>query len=619
MLQIYVYGKEEGWLEVDANSILNIEGFSDLFDEEFNNAKFSLPYELQLTDNNRRKLGFAERLNNTTIVENYWKVDVYEDGWPILIGTKMSMLQRQTNWNYTKGKISVTITGVKGLFGSIVANKKLTDLVLGGPIKWGVQESRDWATDHLHGLYPQYDYFLFAPIAIENYFDTSAKDYDNEFLVRDTVNDSILTYTGGTYKVVFGRENPSVPYTVIPSGTSMHEDYRTIPFFKLKYVLKKCFEEFGFTITGDFIDDADFDKICLFNNYALEKYQMSTLTDYNNIIIPSNHVPDIKIVDFLSAIFMALNIYPVFDGSSNVKLTFRVTKLQTINAIDITDKIIDDLEVTPQSSSDNSNNGFTIGYNWENDDYYSDRVKEKTIVDGITYIGEKELIGTVTRLNDLSTFSYIRTLTTNDCVFVHDQNMYYSVADATVTPILWDCYAENIGNFKYGEGSKTIDIGLSTLCQYVLLNTTTGLYYNSGKIGCRMKGNYNTNKGTRVKNNYGLKLFFAEYYNDVSVGKTVVAYNHNTLDTGGVSSLNMGKWSLAINTDTSLIKKNHLDWQLIKEKKLVVKTTILADQKVLHDFNTYSQFIINNIVFLLYKTEQTSPLKGNMVIYLVPM
>ena len=633
MLQLYVYGElEQGWLDIDNGTQLAMEYFSDLFDDTFSNGQFSLPIDIALTDNNRRKLGFAERLSNTGNKLKYWKVDIYEDGWPLLIGTKMTILTRTGNWGYTKGKISVTITGVKGLFGSIINGKKLSDMSLGGVIQWDTQESRDFATDHKDGKHDDLNYIIFAPVACEDFIDTNQSDYTTEFLVRDTLNDLVQIPDGSSFKNVFARVDPTNLNAIIAAGNLQHIDYRTVPFFNLKYVVKKCFTEFGYSIAGDWIDDTDFDKLFIFNNYALEVYAISTYTDYNNMIIPANHVPDMYIVDFLKAIFTFFNVYPSFDRANNkVTLSYRKSSISSINAIDITNKVVDEIEVTEtvltDGSSTASNNlgntaGFTLTYDWGGDSMQSDRVKEKVIKDGKTYIGDKELIGVVQKPFDLGSFVTSRALNTGDCVLVRDQNMYYSVADATVIPIVWEAYAEALDSYVYGDGSKNISLGLSTLCQYILLNATTGTYYNTGILGAKMKGSYTTNKGNRISNPFGLKIFYADYQS-VSTATTPVAMSYNNVAGPYLYGVTSGgalvKYNLDLNSEVSIGQILHFSWQIMQVNQLVVKTTILTDTKVLNDLNTYSQVVVNGILFMVYKIEQTTPTKGTMVIYLVPM
>ena len=629
MLQLYVHGKvEEGFLDISPDAQLSMEYFSDLFDDTFSNGQFSLPVDIPLTDNNRKILGFAERISNSAAVNNrYWIVDIYEDNWPLLTGTKMSILTSSVNWGYTRGKISVTITGVKGLFGTVINKKKLADLTLGGVIQWHTQESRDFATDHKNGLYPHLDYIIFTPIAIEDFIDTAQSDYTTEFLVRDTVNDMLLKLVSpGVYKLVFNRVDPTNNSAVIAAGNLLHIDYRTVPFFKLKYVLQHCFTEFGYTVTGDFIDNTDFDKLFIFNNYSLEVYSMTTYTDYNNLIIPANHVPDMYIVDFLKAIFTFFNIFPSFDGSTNtVTLNYRKNSISSINAIDITDKVLEDIEVTETVLTDSSSTagsnmntptGYTLEYEWGGDNYGGDRVKDKVLKDGKYYVGDKELIGTICKHDDLVSFTYIRQLTTSDCIFIKDMNLYYSVADATVTPILWECYAEALNSYIYGDGSKSINVGLSTLCKYILLDPTDGLNYYRGILGAKMKGSYTTNKGNRITNPFGLKIFYAEY--STGSDPAAISYNGSIYDTGW-ENIPKVKYDLDLNSDMSIGKIFHYDWQVKQINQLVVKTTILTDTKVLNDLRTYSQVIINGVLFMVYKIEQTTPTKGSMVVYLVPL
>ena len=633
MLQIYIRGdKESGFLDSTEDISLQMESITELFDEDLSQYDFSYPVEIPWTDNNRRLLNFAERIQNGNVLFPYWIVDVYDDGFPEIVQGKMTILEKIGNYTGTNGKFNVSIAGTKGLFGSIIKGKKLSDLFLGGTIDYSGQSSRDFATSVMKGEKPQYNYIAFAPVAIENFFDKTRPDYSNEFLFYDTVNYCMITGSGANdwifgkpayavdaYGVPTHDSNGNFNFTGSAAGNSSYQylDFRTIPFFQLKYVLKAIFTENGFAISGDMIDDTDFDDLFIFNNYALENYLiLSTYTDTNTLIVPYNHLPNKTIIDFLKGIFMLLNIYPVFDGSNNsVKFQYRKNTLLNRTILPLTQNMVNDFDDTYDTT--NQNQGYTLQRGWDGaDQYHSDRVQDIVLQsDGRTYfVGNKQLVASVNTVADLSGVSIGRGLLTSDCVYVASENMFYSVANAATSPIKWDAFAERLNDFVSGKGQRSVAIPCGTLCTYIQLNLATGLYERKNQVACRQAGSCINNRGTRVQANFDLSVFYISKQN--IGGNTIpVSYNHNNIG----SNTPIEKYSLALWGEDGLAKNFHAKWQQIKDKAESIKTSIITDRKIMQDLQNNNTIEINSILFLCNKIERNIPQLGPMTVYLTPL
>lgn len=636
MLQIYIRGdKESGFLDGTDSITLQMESVTDLYDEDLSQYDFSYPVEIPWTDNNRRLLNFAERIENGNVQYPYWVCDVFDDGFPEIVMGKLTILEKIGNFTYTSGKFNASISGTKGLFGSIIKNKTLKQLYLGGTINYSGKTSREFATAVMKGEYPNLNYIAFAPVAIENFFDKNRPDATTEFLVYDTVNNIMNTGSGpddwsfdrplfqldaaGNYKK---DANGNFILSNAPAGHDniQYTDFRTIPFFQLKFVLKSIFKENGFEVSGDFMDDADFDHLFMFNNFSLENYffnpSIPYYTDMNSLIVPGNHMPNMKLVDFLKGIFLYFNIYPIFDGSKNtVRLQYRKNTLLNRTILPLTVNVVNDFDSTYDTN--NQNKGFTIQMGWDtNDQYHSDRVKEIVLQpDKITYfIGEKMLVATVPTVADLSTVNIGRQLTTDDCVLVLAENLFYAVANATVTPIKWDCYAEKLNDFIYKEGQRSIQIPISTLCTYVYLDLNQGLYVRSNYVGTRQAGSYVNNRGTRVVNNFNPSLFYIS--KQTVGGKNIpISYNHNKLPNGTT----IEKYSLALYGEDGIVKNFHEKWQMVKEKSETIKTNVVVDRKLLQEMQQNNTYEVNGLLLLPTKTERNIPQLGPMTVYLTQL
>lgn len=593
MLKIYVFGPtEEGFLDLDPGTVLQMESLFPAWDEDLSTGDFSLPTDFPWTDNNRRLLGYAERLENFNKKEKSWRCIVYDEHFPEFPNAKLTMLEKSGTFSYTRGKFSGSISGNKGLFGSLVKNKTLKNLRLGGPINYAGFESRQFATDVMHGVYPQYAYLKFAPIAIESFFDTSRLDYDGEFLAADRVN--YMVVAGGDYSF----KNPS---------GATRSAFRTVPFFSLKYVLRAIFLENGYEVVGDFIDDPEFDDLVIFNQFALENYAPSTGIDFNTLILPGNHVPDMLIKDWLAALFSFFNLYPDFGSGVNlVHLHYRQGILANRRILDI--NTICSNKFTGEGDDDSESNGWKIDYTWDSaDGFVGDRVKSDIEK-------EKNLVGTVSTFADLATLDIGRIFTTDDIVFVVADNMYYQLADASTTPMKWDAYAERLTPYQKGEGDRNISVGLSPLCTYVEFDSDEGLYLKKDLVGCRQPGSYINNRGVRINNPFGFRIFYIKMLN--RSGVTVPVSFTNNRD--GVNN-RLVRYSLAWGGEDGIAENFHAKWQEVLDKKEVIKTSLMANQKTITDLNLNDCVEKSNVLFLPYKIERTVPLGTDVEISLVPL
>lgn len=103
---------------------------------------------------------------------------------------------------------------------------------------------------------------------------------------------------------------------------------QVVPMFYYHQVLRHCFSEFGFTLQGDLLEDANFKKLILPNVYSILKeqvYQLNTLSTSNIFnalycqlptqLIPANHLPDMLISDFIADFMLRFQCYFDIDGT----------------------------------------------------------------------------------------------------------------------------------------------------------------------------------------------------------------------------------------------------------------------------------------------------------------
>lgn len=592
MLQILVYGADAtDFLDLAPGTSLQVQEVKPAFDEDLSIGEYSLPIDVPWTGKNRRILSFAEMLQpgNDTY---YWRCDVYSDGLPEIIDGKLTMLKKKGLFSYNDGSYSFSISGSKGLFGSMVKKKKLTDLRLGGRITWAALSARAFGEGVMKGEFPEVAAKIcFGPVAIEEFFDTERKDYNDEFIVFDTVN-NILVTGAGTNSWSFARPTSANPAVAAAVGTAEYVDYRTIPFFNFYFVLKSIFAEFGHTVTGDFFSKQQWTDLYLFNNFAIEKYD-ETFHDNCREIIPSNHVPDILIKDFLVESFRFFNLEMLFRANRTVEIRYKHTGLRDKHTVNLTDKTSMRFDADQLSYAED---GFTLKFDFDSEDSYpSDRVQE---------LKDLTLVGTVLTRQELLNIDPGRQLTTDDIAFVTAENMYYKVANATVSPVLWDCFSEKLGEYKIGAGDTEIAPTLSPLCTYARENTVTALVENMNRAGCRQKGSFYNTKGLAITNPFGLRIFYLKKVDTagVSLPTTFV----NARDDQNTKRVEI---SLCWEGADGLYEKLHKTWITFLQKTLQVATKLYVDQAWLEKINQASLLEINGILFVPYSISKQLPLR----------
>lgn len=602
MLEI-ILKSNGGKLDLLPGTKLEMNRPADAFDEDMSTGEFTLPIEIPWTDNNKLLLGFSERMQNYVGDKiSTWECDVFSDGYPELLESSLNLLSKDGLLSYSTGKFTANISGKKGAFGNTVNSRMMKDFKFGGPITWTEDlSSREFATKHSKGFFPQYDNFAFAPLVIQEYFDTE-KNYYGEFLVQDTVNNIIITGSGAD-DWTMDRPTSDDPLVKAEPGTSEYVDYRTIPFFKAKYITKALLAELGYIIEGNALDSALLDELFIFNTRSIEDYNMFTYTDSNRKIIPANHLPDIPAVDFLRSIFKFLNIYPVFTGGFHVLLKSRTDFINKRNILDVSDYLLNSF--TSEYLPTEEQGGYSLDYEHDPEDsYFGEAVRDIT---------EKTLVATVATKEQLATLNIGQPLTTDHIAMVEAENTYYVVADSSSSPVLWSAYAENLHPLKVGNGNKASTLGAGTLASYMQMDEGTGLQNKLSKLCTRQKGCYINNKKVLVKNNFTLRLFFIKKQ---VIGGNIypVSFNHRTNFVG----TGLTNYSLALNIDKSL-GSLHKEWQEIQTRPERYTITLQADRVLINKLDQFNMIMAKNVLFVPTEINTSVPMGDTVAVKALPL
>ena len=600
MLQLFVYGNNtSGFLDLTQGASLDMELLTELFDEELTLGDYSLPITIPWSDHNKKILGFIEILNTLPTTEQiYWRCDVWSDGIVEMLDAKLSLLEFDGSFNYEKGTYNFSIAGTKGLFGSQSAKKTLQDIFSPGDKITYTTPTREFATSVMKGDIDQYPYMRFAPVAIIDFFDTQRPDYNDEFLPLDMVNNIVL------HDSTWSFDRPSVADTSIPAvdGTAEYADHRSIPFFTYKWILQKLFAKFGYTVQGEWMNDAAWDDTVMFNNFALEKYN-ATHHDINREIDIKLHLPKKLIGTFLRDLRFLFNLKFSWKNGKVVSIDYRISSLKSNECMEATKLASRAFKATV---TDYREKGFTLSFNFDNNDgYYSERIKD---------IDEKLVVATVNTFGELATLDIGRAVEYNELVYVAAENQYMAYSNGAGING-WEYFSERLMPFLpssssslSGPGARPGDYkfetGIAPMVTYVLYDEVLDKLVNKDCVAAQMKGSYYNKKYNRVHNDFDTRIFFIK--NIVTGGLAVPKSFVNNRD--AINTIRVPK-SLTWYGPDGLYEYVYKDWFAFLENTKKI-TAFLSLNKMSYDqFRTKAKIRIDGTVYLPANATLQIPLK----------
>lgn len=592
MLALKVY-KESGdtfLLDLSPNTQLQFEQLFPAWDTDLSGGLFSLPIDVPLSAHNLKNLGYIANLHtNRHELPEQWRCDVLNDNLTIYGDCKLKTMNFAGAFDESNKTASFNVSGVKGLYGTSIRNQKLTDLALGGTITFETTErSRDFAYNTMTGANIYNDRLSFAPVGMEQFFDEDRHDYDNEFLAYSKVNNIVknVAFTNGW---LFGRPDPSAPTNVISTGNGAYGDYRTIPFFKLVYVLKKCFTEFGFKVGGTFFSKKDVEHICLFNNYAIDVYNTATADDFNRYIVPKNHVPDMLLSEFLREVKNAFNLSIDWLPGNTVIINTNNDILEQSDVKDLSTK------ASTTFSEGTRHPSYYGGLNMQWDFTGDDALPNDQIID----IEGDNLIATVNTYTDIAALS-LPTPNFNDLILVLSENAYYKFDSAAVD---WIFYTERQTDYKEGDEEFAISTKLTPLLTHYA-DIGTG-YIHQDCVGYRAMGTYYNNYNKLIKHDFGLRMFFVKSEDTPSATNIPVSFSHNYNTSGGQRT----SFSLSWLAEDSIKKFFWNNWLQLLRNSLSIKASLNLNTIDIQELKSTDIIIINQHQFLIKQLNPSIPLE----------
>lgn len=655
------------------NTTINREFETTIFNREANVSDFTLPVDVPLTDETAVALGMPQLLANP-VVGKSWDADLIVDG------IYLNKVVFKTLRVRIKEKVlSGTIIGNYGSYGQVVGTKKVSDLVLGGIRNIGTLQAE--VTLCSIGYTGHYCHIKYKPCDSHLYMDATISNpdaYDFAFLTT-TDEKTDLPYIhdeynpiNAAYNIVNGYDYENAAYidpvrhylkNIIDYYTGA-ANYRSgerhfwVPYFKLGFVLKKCFEEFGFTVTGDVFTDKMFMRIFMYNTYSINNvtYSFETVTTnalYNmhvahnaTNIDPRNHVPKVSITEWIAEVAKTFNLQYNIDYNNKTVVVKRLKNINQGTIIDISKYAI----ATPEISFEKSEfqNGYELAFKDDGDDLASG----ESVVKDSPY----QVLDYVAKFSDLASLPMP---IINGLYLVRNTNSLYQYDGYN-----FNFYGYNLTNYKSSTDSnlqkiETMVAGMPMKfmdysVQRVITGTPTKVDFNGEVIGCY------SNRGIEGSGLLGIDILKAEYWISINgiqkiyeLFKTVNMARHTsslkvlnhlgaqqTLTTshtyphGGVGPYSAKGYLLSFTYSGvnyqpySLFWKNVEVFGLVPEQwdafLTILKSSVQVDWKVVMDILTYigtdfngNIFRINGLHYLCKKASVTLPLPSESLLTMV--
>lgn len=491
MIQIYIVkeGSQKEYLDLPENFQINLEALNPAFNKMLDSGDFSLPINVNWTAHNKKILGNPERLEQALESgEVYWECGLVAEGLPVYTKAKLTLLSVDGDFAFRDGQYELVITCPESYFGSQIKGVYLTNLHYGGAIHYD-SASRSFAENVMKGLYPAVSNILsFAPIFNSKFIDTSRADYDDEELWADTLNYVFKIPASALW--TFNTPSAADPTIFALPGDANYIKYRTVPYFKLNFILVEIFKAFGYTLEGDFFRAEQFRNIHIDNNQALENYKLKT-SDEARSIYPRLHVPEVEIAEFLQNFLLTFNCQLTFRG--NVASINFVKKTSGKNCIDLTEHIINKYKSSP---SEEAREGIRLAYEFPSED--------EAVSDHIKDVDKSRVRGHFASYAAASSYSYSPAIKNGELVFCYDTNYWFEWSTATNKFIF---YSEGFQPREFGEKGIAYEPKFTPLLQAVGVDDSDNLYWLN-ILASQVPGSYFNFRKQWVKNEFPMRFFF---------------------------------------------------------------------------------------------------------------
>lgn len=435
MLQLFADGQQLDTSGVKFNLMLK----NPMFMHNKLEGSYIFNFNLPATDRNRKILDFPNRLEKFPQEWKDYKCRILFNGITIVDNSTISVKQTKEITFITNVKVE------SGNFNYLSRKLYLNEIDYGSD-EFGTPEAAIAQFNFdVNKSWPDVNYSL---PKINGLADTFLPEGTTGYHHKDTLNYYDITL-------------PSYLYDVDGDKGVL------VPFLYLVFVLKNLFKYFGYKLDDQFFsNDNDWKKLMVFNTYNANYGIPSQDDDFGYYctlqkINYNNHLPHIKILDFLKGLQNLLNIsFHQNSNSRSIRVFDNLKSLQSHDYINLTNVIARSKKTTLIN-----NDGFNLVSKSDGDDeYFQSKIEiENKIV---------KLFG--------GTLDYVADLPTNASKYI----VYF--VNETSSFYLWDYYASswNVNNIfdtkivsQIFSGNK--EISISTIVSTLLNNPPYGLNHIS--------------------------------------------------------------------------------------------------------------------------------------------
>lgn len=467
-------GNEE--IDLPENFTIEREMESAIFNRELDRKDFTFPATIPLTDRNKRLFNHIDLIAIQDKFREY-VVDIFNG--PIWENQATLKILRVSTISKT---IEISIIGSYGTFARDLGGKKLNELYLDGeryigsnmevvnfqPQFFGDEDNKadkgqNWFFRYRHFNTKKHmkdvleeriktDYYFFPAVDTNGDIDKVNMGCVNLINHYDWTKQEFVDPVVDLYNSTLAEW--------LPGGREIQYDQRVfyVPFFKTMYVLRKCFEENGYKVDGDIFSDVSKERFTIYNTITFLKYKVDIehsqempnpsavipgyyieILDYSRYIRPSDHMPNMKVIDFINEVCKVWNLF------LDIDLIYKKVTIKKLNNIngnfqkkDISDKASPYHEILFE-------NKVIDNYRLEFDIDPSNSI--------IPDFSESDLGGNnvVTVQNDYDSLQgWNGQANTFDLAYVRSENAYYQNSG-----LGWTFYSLNYFGVDAGDGDET--------------------------------------------------------------------------------------------------------------------------------------------------------------------
>lgn len=262
------------YVVLDNDSTLSLEINNPLFETDLLPGDWSLPFTVPDHPENDITFNLPKDISNVELFEQDYDADLY-------IGGTLYSLGRINVTRAENGRYSLVFGSEVSRLKAALENKKLNEFDYGGVRTFGTTSDHIIAHAKTTALADPLDYdYTFPSIYNDLFYGSSQQDNPYYLYFLNTYDAA-----GAAYKknVVVTTESAANKYTLAPQ-----------PY--LQYILKQLFSAAGFILKGDFIDDAQMQKLLVYSNYSLDK--KTSVTHHSKAILGTGYTDDSGLIIF---------------------------------------------------------------------------------------------------------------------------------------------------------------------------------------------------------------------------------------------------------------------------------------------------------------------------------